>query len=746
MSLTAVVQQTLSSSVAAVPANPPINHVLIVDCSGSMSGDLRSIREQIKDRIPTLLSLDDTFTVLWFSGSGESGVVFEGELIANIKDVARIGKLLDRWIVPVGLTGFVDPLKKLSEVMDRLPKNNPTAVVFMTDGYDNQNSSDKIFKALASVASKVASFTFVEYGYYANRPLLTAMAEKTGSPLLFAEGFHTYAPLLERTLTKGAPPSKITVTLEKPAPDGFVVCVLDGDVISFTVNEGDKVTVPEGVTDLFYLSSGKGTNGTAVDISGVYALISAYSARMKSDQTLALLKETGDVSLIKDFAGCFGKQRYSAFTSRAAAAAVNPSERLKDGYDPNAIPPEDAFTVLDLLKMLSEDESATLLLDHPEFSYQRISRGRVSSDTVLSPESLKKMEEITAKMAATKDKKTLQALSNDLNALTTGPAPLTFKPTPNPDGVPLTSLVYHETRPNVSILTRRAGTVDISGRLPHNLMDKLPGLFPTFVYRNYAIIKDGLVNVATLPVRLSKSTLDQIVIQGGSGILKSIPILLEDNRVEAVLSLEGLPILNRVSVRSVTAKDLFRKEYDLFVAQSKVKLYNSLLKNVTGTSKKDAGFSSYGPEAAAWLAEQGFTEHSGFSPKTVQAESTDTYMAKEVSVKLAGYSSIPSFNDVQKRIASGKPPTASGAVMAATFEAEKARGISEDRIANQRDLAVSTVRNLQREISALKFAISVGQAWPQEFASLDENTYEFTTKDGVTVKGSLEMVEVPVKI
>lgn len=683
--------------------------------------------------------------MIWFSGTGESGVVFEGENIANIKDIVRIGKLLDRWVVPVGLTGFVDPLKKLSEVMGRLPKNNPTAVVFMTDGYDNQNSSDKIFKALDSV-SNVASFTFVEYGYYANRPLLTAMAEKTGSPLLFAEGFHTYAPLLERTLTKGAVPSskKITVTLERPAQDGFVVCILDGDVISFTVTDGNKVTVPEGVTDLFYLSSGAGTKKS--DISGVYALICAYSARMKSEQTLALLKETGDVSLIKEFAGCFGKQRYSAFTSRAAAAAVNPSERLKDGYDPNAIPPEDAFTVLDLLKMLSEDESATLLLDHPEFSYQRISRGRVSSDTVLSPEALKKMEEITAKMAATKDKQTLHALSKEMNALTTGPAALTFKPTPNPDGVPLTSLVYHESRPNVSVLTRRAGTVDISGRIPHNLMDKLPGLFPTFVYRNYAIIKDGLVNVATLPVRMSKNTLDQIVIQGGSGILKSPPILLDDNRVEAVLSLEGLPILNRISVRSVTAKDLFRKEYDLFVAQSKVKLYNSLLKNVTGTSKKDAGFSSYGPEAAAWLAEQGFTEHSGFSPKTVQAESTDTYMAKEVTVKLAGYSSIPSFNDVQKRIASGKPPTASGAVMAATFEAEKARGISEDRIANQRDLAVSTVRNLQREISALKFAISVGQAWPQEFASLDENTYEFTTKDGVTVKGSLEMVEVPVKI
>lgn len=88
-------------------------------------------------------------------------------------------------------------------------------------------------------------------------------------------------------------------------------------------------------------------------------------------------------------------------------------------------------------------------------------------------------------------------------------------------------------------------------------------------------------------------------------------------------------------------------------ARAAQKVFNTIKKDKF--PRKSEGFSvRYGDEAATWLKEQGFTDYSGFGPKTVQAEAKDFYLGKELKVSLKGYSTIPSLNEFKKQAAKVK--------------------------------------------------------------------------------------------
>src|SRR5690606_21479341 len=85
------------------PEPQPTNHIVIIDCSGSMYGDLPKIREQLKAKLPTLLGEKDTVSIVWFSSRGEFGTLVKGEPVATLADLNDVNKAIDRWLRPVGL-------------------------------------------------------------------------------------------------------------------------------------------------------------------------------------------------------------------------------------------------------------------------------------------------------------------------------------------------------------------------------------------------------------------------------------------------------------------------------------------------------------------------------------------------------------------------------------------------------------------------------------------------------------------
>jgi len=755
-----LVRQALPAKTAPAVSKvePSANYIAILDCSGSMYSELPKIREQLKKRIPKLMKKGDTLSIIWFSGRGQFGTLLEAEPIATLTELQEVHGAIDRYLQCVGLTGFKEPLIEAKKVIERVSKKNknPFALVFMSDGWENQWSKQEILKAIEDTSAGLSSATFVEYGNYADRQLLAKMAEKAGGTLIAAEDFDKYAPVFEAAISKkvsGAP--RIEVEVEGDVIGGFAYLLDAGDLLTVEVENG-KAAIPEDKDELWYLSpTSVGTKGrdlvTITDpstkiatdelsaLAGAYGAISLFSVRMQPNVVLPLLKATGDVRFIQQFGGCFGKQKYSEFMDATKTAAFDTGIRCSAGWDPNKVPPDDAFTVLHFLKVLNSDESNRVLLDSKDFKYSRIGRPAVP--------------------VVEKDKD-----GNDLPALE-------FKTTDSPDGYPVSTLTYNEERPNVSILVRKDGTVDLSKRLKGSGFEKkIPKEFKTFVFRNYTIIRDGIINVERLPVRMTAGTVKQLLkdgfpldaVQGleGEAPDKAVARLKkasDDRPVSFCVDLKALPVVNRNMVKAASAKVLFEKEWELTKARATQKVLNGIKKEKF--PRESEGFKVlYGEDGAAWLKDTcAITDFSGFGPKTVKADATDQYMGKELKVALKGLSSLPSVKEAQQKIASGKTTARHELLRPALksveeFEASDVLAKAKDKdkvyeawLDDQLSDAKTQVRKLLYEVSQIRFGVVVGQVWFTEFSSLDQNTLDLTL-DGQKVTGTVEMKEIQIDV
>lgn len=743
----------------------PTDYIVAIDCSGSMYRELPRIRTQLKKKLRTLLKEQDTVSIVWFSGRDEFGTLLEAEPVATLTDLQRVEQQIDRWLKPICLTGFKQPLGEAARIAKKLKADGRAiSLLFMSDGYDNQWGRADILKAVEEAAGHVSSATFVEYGWYADRNLLSQMAERSGGTLIFAENFDQYDPQFEAVLKKRplAAPKK-EVTIPGDVIGGFVYELRDGELVTYGVKDG-QITVPQDATNLFYLSpTGKGEAKLATAayacqkglegmddtlfLSAAYAALSLFAVRMQPNVVFPILKALGDVRFIQAFSTCFGKQKYSAFSADAQEAAFDHSTWFTEGYDPELVPADDAFTVLDVLNLLASDPKNRVLLDHPEFSYNRISRGRIDADLTLTPEEQDEVERLTKEMTETRDAAKVASLAQKIASLTASKESLKFVANENPDGYSVANLTFNQENPNISILVRKEGVVDISKRIPENLRGVLPEKFPTFVFRNYTIIKDGIVNVSKLPIRVTKETAE-VLAKRLPKAAQPTKVIAGHDYIEGVLDLRALPVLNRQMVKEVSAKELFEAEWKLLNIQAQQKVFNSIIKEKFGT-KTAVGFAElYGKEAAEWLISQGFTDYSGFSPKQVQAEAKDFYMAKELAIKVKGFSSIPSLNEYRKQASAGKIRPAAALMSPAMAIVDGYDGDEagfEAWLREQKDKLDGERRRLIFEKAKTVFTLIVGQTWFTEFSSLDENTMTLDF-DGQSVLFTAEMKEVKVEI
>ncbi len=748
----------------------PTNHIAVIDCSGSMSWELPKIREQLKKKLPKLLKDGDTFSLIWFSGRGEFGALIEAEPVATLADLNDVNKAIDRWMRPVGLTGFKEPLVEVEQLVARVGKKNknPFALFFMSDGCDNQWNRADILKVVEKTAGVLASATFVEYGYYADRPLLAAMAEKAGGTHIHADAFDKYEPVFEAAMQKRPLGGKrIEVDVGGDPIGGFAFALSqDGDITTYDASTGTSA-VPENTTEIFYLSpvvvgnsSGalgelaktaaaagtpKATNEAVLE--GAYAAMSLFAVRMKPEVVYPILKAIGDVRFINAFSVCFGKQKYSEFMDAAKVAAFDPKLRLAEGYDPTKVPADDAFTVLDLLRVLSEDPATRLMLKHPEFKYSRISRGRVDADENLTADEQEQVEAIRQQMAGEKNAKKLKELQTQIDTILASKRDaLKFVEDESfaDAGYEVSGLVYNECSPNISVRVKRTGIVDLSSR-PEHAQFKIPTQFGTHTWRNYAIVSHGLVNVDRLPVRISQKTYDAL--RAANVSMALTPKGTDD---VIVIDVKPLPIINRKMVKAVSAKEIIELEWELLKARAAQKVYKAYQDELF-PSVKLKGFSDLYTEAGAtWLKEQGLTSN-GFAPKSVQAESKDFIMGKELEIKLKGCSKLDSVKAVREKIAAKKKLNPCDTFMSNAitevddFFKKNPKSVHEKWLTGQTQVQIAKTRGLIYQTSQIKFGVIVGQVWFSEFKSLDEN--QLTLKlDGQDVVGTCELREIEIKV
>jgi hypothetical protein len=734
------------SEVNIVPKSQPTNFIFVIDVSGSMSRDLEFIRTQLKNKLPQLVKDGDTVTIIWFSGRNDAGILMENVEIKSLKKLQDINTAIDRFLKPVGLTAFHKPLVLAKEAIQRMKKSDSDSVfslIFLTDGGNNDCSWSDVTKSLKALESDLASSTFVEYGYYADSNAIAKMAELLGGEKVEAEAFDDYDVVFENKLQKVYGSSKkILVDIPANRTFDFVFTVSPAnEIILYGIND-NQVLVPEDTISLMWFSNTPNSSfvfpyENKPELNKlVYSALYVLTEKLQNDYADDIFKVLGDKNLYEIFTNAYGKQKLMNFKNMVKECIFDHTKQFLKGRVENLVVDENAYCVMDFINDLTNDDQALIYPLHPDFSYKRIGAKKVAAAAQLNEEQKKQI-------LNAKTKEEAQAIVDAL------PDELKFEYNDKTKGYPISNLVWSSERANLSINVRFDGYVE----LPKNKF----GLsrIDTFIFRNYTIIKDGILNITELPLKLSEETLKKFSGQAGivaGGYANGDGITTVD--------FSGLPVINRRMVKAISAKKLAELEFNLLKLQGLAKAY----KYYEGLHfpKVSKGFvEEYGAEAEAWLKELGLTTYNGFNPKVTSEKSTDFYMAVELNTKIAKYSAIPTVASVIKKIEEGKALTPADELLkpaiddyntqinSTLYKSLKDEKLKTDVLENwlktsNKDAQTKRKQYLQ-EIAQIKFSLILSKKWFTEFKSFDENTL-VQKIDGKDVTFTFDLTETQINL
>lgn len=724
-------------------------HIFVIDCSGSMSGELSTIRKDLFNKISTVLKPSDSVTIIWFSGRNQYGVILEDYNVHSNIALEKVREIINKYLTPQGLTAFKQPLEEVKAVIQRVRESKPNmlhSMFFLTDGYDNQYSTKEILKATSELGDFLNSATLVEYGWYCNRELLSKMAQEVGGVHTFSQNFQDYEPYLTKQFTSENRGKRTYIELDKSPKFDMVFNIVDGDVVLYKTNENNEILINvAGETNIFYftetadsslpLSYIKECYDSKLDsevITGLYASLFAFSRKSDYAMVSEILKALGDAYLITEKANTFGTQKITELESKFLDAVNNPSTRYIEGYNPDLEPAEDAYCVLDMMQDIMTNEGNYWYPQHEAFNYKRIGSKTVAKMADLSDEDRQKIEDLLDNKRLDEAQQLLEEIKKNQ------PIQLKFHYDSDLQAFPFYDLVWNETRANLSVQVNYKGYVE----LPDNNFG-IPTKFPTNQFRNYTLIKDGIVYNYTLPVSLGKDTFDKLQ---SNGLLKNE--VYEDGKIY-ILDFSKLPVINRKMINTLSAKELFTNEWELLKLKSTNAVYNYYKKlKFQNTSK---GFvEQYGKEATEWLATFGLKDYGFNPPKSVekQGEQIDVNV---LEVKIEKMSSTPGKKEIEsaeRKINSNEPLTPKEALVEnAIKEFNQFTGLikevtNQDKMLEdwlyQKSKFFRTEKNrLMSEISKAKFLTIVGKSWFVEFA--DRNQNEMTLNlDSQDVKFKVE--------
>lgn len=739
---------------------PDAQHLIkLVDVSGSMTYNLPPLCQEIKANITKLLRPGDLFSLIWFSGKGQCDLLIDAQPIRGLQDLSEINSSIDTWLRPQGLTGFKSPLElTLKSVLRNSVRSDwrgSQVIQFLSDGHDNQSSRKEILAACAALADTIDHATVVEYGHYADRTLLSEMAAVLGGSLIFAEDHQAYVPHLHAFL--GHTPGALRRSVKVDAAPGSTVLAMQGDeILQFLVSEQGEVRVPADVTSLGVLTGGggavsSGTTDSGDDLALVYAALSVAASRMDGDLTEALLTELGDVRLVRMYRTVIGKQRFADFAEEARKAAFDPALRLSEGADRNVDFNTDELNVLEVMDLLARDPAVRVMLHDKAFRYSRIGAAREEADGATETEK-KQIKELTDQIVARKPRAeagdpasgtpeeaaamtTLQEKLQEIQSRVQTGAKFTADPTP--DGQPLGSLVWNRDLPNLSFNTTRRGVLTFE-QVPDGL--SLPASIATQQIRTYTVIKDGLVNIQTLPVRMGRASYEH---------LKSRGLALGEWSPEAtyLLPLRDLPVISRASLGEARLQDLADAQAKLTSLQGSTKVYKDLLTRHFPPRTSEGLAQRFGENEAVFLRSLGLTD-SGFAPPSNTVPSGDVRPITELKLSVKDLSSLPKVSDaeaamVAERQAPGKKKITPGKLLLIpalnaheNFVAGHAPGAEgtaamKSWLDGQLAEARQQTARLEYELARSKFALLVGRRWFSDSAGPEDDTREAWIQPGL---------------
>lgn len=686
-----LVCQPVSDSAPTVTASAPVDTIAIVDVSGSMSWDLPTFKRDLKNLLPRVLKSGDTFSLIYFSGAGQSAVLLDRAEIRGggqaLLDVTAIHATIDR-LDTIGLTCFDEPLALVAQIPVPSPhmgRDRRRHVIFGSDGYDNASKGGSqaerrrnILAAVTKLSGTVDRVTTMGVGYSCDQGLLQEMAATAGGSFMFASDITRYSRDFEAAV--GQRPSgarRHEVRFDGVPIDGIAWTISDeGEIAQYNAESG-AVHVATDAGSIWYLSNGAvgtagaslrdalpGERGRAEDMGqpapsrAAYAALVLFAQRARRKVVRALATGLSDARFVRAALGAFGPQRYNALADAALEAVKSIDARWSEGFaDPFMLNPDPhAYTVLDAIGAMAKGKNR-IMVEHEAFSYTPITRGRISSAGILTASEVEQIAELTKGLTAGCEIGMLDGFLAALAAIKTSKAPIaSYAYVPTPDGYPIDGIVPSSKEANVSIRVKRAIDVDLSAALaslPEPIRGKLPTTFRTHRYSTYAVITGRVLNLARVPMILDVTTWAEFaragIIDGGEWTPDRI----------YVVDLAALPMMNDTMLEGLSARETVRAAYDLEVVKAARKVFEDVRRDyipkeqsavaewVASTGVRGDGEASV---VLDWLDRIGISD-GGFSPPSTGATlKSDPRKSWRLDVKIPGLSSLPTVEKVREKM------------------------------------------------------------------------------------------------
>jgi hypothetical protein len=592
-----IVSKLISDS--APTATQPDHLYVIIDRSGSMGWTIRKVCQDVVDVLKEA-SDDTVVSIGWFSSPGDFDWFVFGASLDTTVNRKRVYDVVLNNSTSRATTCFSEILQDAQKRFERDAKMDVVnKMILLTDGCpvvpDVAKEESAIIKALKALQPYFSLFAAVGYGDYYNRELMRQMAQAMGGYLVHANRIETFAEQMKKIVVTRTH-KNVKVTIPVGASIAFTVDP-DGSVCVKTISD-NSVTVPVGQS-VFYGTNkpnGKADNSDETKYATALALVQSGN----TPDALQQLSDVGDVYLCTLLGSSITDAEFGQAEQAIRLAIASPSGRFIKGKKVGCLPAEDAFDLFDLVHLLTSDPTARFYPYHDAFEYKRVGRKTVTDGDY--PSFLAKKE----------------------------------------TGVPFSSLVWTGDKLNLGLLTKIEGTVEIPA---NNLGLATP--FPTFVWRNYAMIADAKPNILSLPVTVSNETHTKLVL---NGLVADIDATSDSVHV---LDLTSIPVCNRKKAsRAINMKDLAEQAVasELLAAQSKV--WRGLMKELDPEGKviQKTPFTS---EQETFLNQYGI-KNGAYQPPTKKEPATDHIDIRTFEVKVGGFSSLPKLDDVRVALKSAK--------------------------------------------------------------------------------------------
>lgn len=591
-------------------AKTPKNHIFIIDRSGSMSGLIKTVVDNVASQI-TQLPDNDYVSVGWFSGEGSFGWIVKG---ASLTDKNGVVQMLNSYKSVLGTTCFSEILEDCDKSLADLSKLAPEfCLFFLTDGYpvvSNYTTEEaKVQGVLTKLSKRLNAALFVGYGEWYNKDFMTSMARWSSGILCHSSNISDIAESVRQyDGVSGASP-KISVPVPATTKLAFVPNFETG-AVSLLEPVNNTISLPENSFSLLVLSE-EPNNGPLTEAEQYASALALFQAGY-DDLTISLLGAIGDIFYTNEVANAFTNNERGRVETRLAKAVYDEKYRFPYGKQPGCAPRDDQFCLLNLLDILAR-YGAELLLDHPDFVYNRVG-------------------------VSTKPKEGSPVFHKDKEVR-----------------APFDDVVWSGERLNLSLRTRQTGYISLGNEAAKFGLDNK---FNTYRWRNYTLIKDGRPNVSSLPVSMNSTTATIIKNEIGERISQN-----DDGSY--TINLKELPTINRAmaygnrSLNTLCGQVLHEIEL-----QAKYKVLNGAYKEYVDDLRELEMFSQ---EQEDFLVSMGIGRN-GFSPAVEQEPPSDFYVCKEFHIDPSGLSSLPSIKDVRAKLAATTKLTKGQSIIAKGLE------------------------------------------------------------------------------